>query len=303
MAHCPFCHGEVHEDLAIFGGTCPHCFGEIPGEDAPTDPGEEVKAQIEAEVQQQRRKRAMMPVFVAAPVALLVVALAVWSLQPEPEVEPLTFDDLTFEMDFQAYDPSMDEAEEVEEAEAVARRTPSRGVPSARRLRDVGGGPSVDDLSDRLSDAQAADDDGSRRRVRQGELPRGDRDLSLEPEMRNSAGLDMDITVDAKREAALLTDTSDISAATTDMLKARVPRLQLCYERSLKSNEELRGTWRLSFTIDTDGRVKKPSAVGQQMSDDRMERCMVDKMARWSINGRLKQAQPVSFPVDFKPRG
>ena len=44
LAACPFCGRDVDADLVTYGGKCPHCFGEIPGEEAPTDPGEEKKA-------------------------------------------------------------------------------------------------------------------------------------------------------------------------------------------------------------------------------------------------------------------
>ena len=35
------------QDLVTFGGTCPKCFAEIPGEEAATDPGADVRAAIE----------------------------------------------------------------------------------------------------------------------------------------------------------------------------------------------------------------------------------------------------------------
>ena len=34
-------------DLLVFGGACPHCLIDIPGEEAPTDPGEELKKKQE----------------------------------------------------------------------------------------------------------------------------------------------------------------------------------------------------------------------------------------------------------------
>ena len=39
QATCPFCKGGISADVVQFGGNCPHCLLEIPGEEAPTDPG------------------------------------------------------------------------------------------------------------------------------------------------------------------------------------------------------------------------------------------------------------------------
>ncbi|MCO4744596.1 MAG: AgmX/PglI C-terminal domain-containing protein [Proteobacteria bacterium] len=75
MEPCPFCNTPVDGDLIRFGGTCPSCFGEIPGEEAATDPGEAVKA---AQVQQDEarvRRRMMVPAIMGA-LALLALGSA-----------------------------------------------------------------------------------------------------------------------------------------------------------------------------------------------------------------------------------
>jgi hypothetical protein len=48
MGACPFCKGDVDDDILTFGGRCPHCLIEIPGEEAPTDPGADARAAEEA---------------------------------------------------------------------------------------------------------------------------------------------------------------------------------------------------------------------------------------------------------------
>ena len=48
MGSCPFCKESVDEAILEYGGRCPSCLIEIPGEDAPTDPGEVAKAAQEA---------------------------------------------------------------------------------------------------------------------------------------------------------------------------------------------------------------------------------------------------------------
>ena len=49
MPRCPFCKGEVGEDLLLYGGHCPHCLNEIPGEESATDPGAAARARAEQE--------------------------------------------------------------------------------------------------------------------------------------------------------------------------------------------------------------------------------------------------------------
>lgn len=49
MGACPFCKAEISADILTFGGRCPNCLIEIPGEEAPTDPGAEARAAREAE--------------------------------------------------------------------------------------------------------------------------------------------------------------------------------------------------------------------------------------------------------------
>ena len=39
MGECPFCSAEIDEEVMLYGGTCTACLIDIPGEEAPTDPG------------------------------------------------------------------------------------------------------------------------------------------------------------------------------------------------------------------------------------------------------------------------
>ncbi len=56
MGTCPFCKGAVDEDVLTFGGRCPSCLIEIPGEEAPTDPGAAARAAREAEEAAAKKK-------------------------------------------------------------------------------------------------------------------------------------------------------------------------------------------------------------------------------------------------------
>jgi hypothetical protein len=96
LANCPFCSGGVDEDLIIYGGPCPNCFAEIPGEEAPTDPGEEKKRVIVAKEQRRAMIRAVIPFALATPVVFLLAILAVMMVTKpwQPDVgEFIDFDD------------------------------------------------------------------------------------------------------------------------------------------------------------------------------------------------------------------
>lgn len=70
MEPCPFCNTNVNEDLLRFGGTCPSCFGEIPGEEAATDPGEAANAALVQADEERVRRRMLIPAIVALIVLL-----------------------------------------------------------------------------------------------------------------------------------------------------------------------------------------------------------------------------------------
>ena len=90
MSECPFCGASVSEDLITYGGSCPKCFGEIPGEEAPTDPGAEARAIQEKKDRRGATIRAVLGLAaMASVVALVGVAAVAVVLWPEPEVAVL----------------------------------------------------------------------------------------------------------------------------------------------------------------------------------------------------------------------
>ncbi len=320
LAHCPFCHGDVGEELVLNGGTCQHCFGEIPGEETPTDPGEEVKAQMREEDLRHARRRTLLPVFILTPVALaLVIGAAVVALRPPPEVEEIVLGDEFF-TDFRVVLHAADPAEEAEAkagasgsgaksggstGEAVARKDPSQGRPAVSSLVPsaalLDGSKSVAGSTD-FSGAGTYPPDG--RRV---EAPGSDRLVGgdLGPaqlrggELGGSSGFDLNVGV--QRTAPLLETNADITAAFGVEVKRKVPQLVQCYERRLKAVPDLRGTWRFALTIGTDGKFTDVSVEGLEGSDAELEACMVQRVASWGIYARLKEPKPVKFPLPLRP--
>ena len=72
MEACPFCNTAIDEDLFLYGGTCPNCLNEIPGEEAPTDPGAQARAnaEMEAEAARQGSRSSLIAVAIVAVLAI-----------------------------------------------------------------------------------------------------------------------------------------------------------------------------------------------------------------------------------------
>ena len=78
MSSCPFCQGEIADDLERFGGPCPHCFNEIPGEEAATDPGVAAQAAEKQAQQLQAKKRGVRTVLLGGAALLLLAGGGGW---------------------------------------------------------------------------------------------------------------------------------------------------------------------------------------------------------------------------------
>ena len=127
MAYCPFCQTPVPTNLVTYGGPCPKCFGMIPGEEAPTDPGEAVKKAIANADDKLRKNRQSAPLFVAVPLVLITCLVAVgYALWPAPTVEPIVFDG---ELDMGAVPVAYQEARP-EAPQPVVAAAPGRPGPT-----------------------------------------------------------------------------------------------------------------------------------------------------------------------------
>ena len=269
MGACPFCNGEIAEDLERFGGTCPHCFAEIPGEEAATDPGEEVKAQLRAEDERRRKFRSALPVFIATPIVLAVIVLVWINFRPPPVVEPLDFDggELDFEIELAVFDSDAFHEERLAmkaAAAAAARRKGSR--PKAAAV-----------IASQEEPATPEPPQGG-----SAEAPKGD------------------LLFAARRKAAILTDRGDIAAAFKDTFAARQRRLTSCFEDARKVSPKLAGDWQFSIVVDTEGRFTEVAVNGKQVANAPFEKCLEREVGSWRIDGRLEQPWPVSFPISFK---
>ncbi len=274
MGSCPFCGGEVSEDLERFGGVCPHCFGEIPGEEAATDPGEEVKAQLRAEDDRRKRAAAMRPVLIAVPLTLAVLGIVYVNIAPEPMAEPLEFgaDEMAFEIDIAELDTdaAWEQRKAVAKAEAEAEEAARLAATRRAKAKQAGVVPAA-----------------------------GEPDGSIEPAAKATVGDNGMVMVASRRRGPVLADRADIKAAFQDVFRSRAGRLEICLKKALQTTPNLKGSWVFSIVIDKQGAFTEVEVTGKGMTSPGFESCLQKEVSMWRLGGELEKPWPVSFPINF----
>jgi outer membrane biosynthesis protein TonB len=305
--NCPFCESEITEELGLYGGRCPNCFGDIPGEEAATDPGEAVKMSQAAADARRAKFKVIAPLVFALPVLAVLVGFSVFQvIQPEPELEVMDLDSLEFAM------PEMDSlliAADVEEEKTTKSRSRSR---SKRKRGSAGiqtanlssGETSADDaaLLAGLGGDATADADELRG-------PRSVGAADAMPDFLSKKGTDsmeteMSASVDSLGQNVMavnktrLKDVKRIQQMVLRVLQRQLPALRTCYESRLRADSSLSGKWTLHFSVTSEGKVSGPRAVGHSTRDAMFEKCLANKMARWRfqpIEGELPFKKAVTF--------
>ena len=313
MGECPFCGGEVEQELTTFGGTCPRCFAHIPGEEAATDPGEEVLAAQEASDRARSSRRALLPVLVSLPFVLGFVGLAAWvALRPPPEVAVLDFDDLDA-----AYTPEIVAASEHDARELAPADDGATSGAGAARVRDGDATPSVAasrllaaptspigeggaSVSDLGGTASLRVDEGLRPRATGAAAGPAALTGGLSTRTTQSGAMDFGLDVTNSRKAGVLEDPAAIRQMIAERMAGQMQQLNSCYERQLKVEPGLAGRWRIRYTVGADGTVRDARAEGLAASNREFERCMADVVTRWRF-GRIVRDQPVQRTVSFRP--
>lgn len=288
LAACPFCGRDVDADLVTYGGKCPHCFGEIPGEEAPTDPGEEKKA-AELKVhaaQVQRARRA--PLVLAGFLLLGVVGatgFALFTALVPRDMPVLNLDDSEYDMGefatLVAYEapktttvdgnPKSDTGSpKAPKSDGTKVEAPFAGVGS-KLLGEDGAIPTT---ATDPGTAKAPGESGPRKVASTGPLePQGLG--SNEPTASSGTGTpSLDVGVEIRRreqQGVKLMDDNQIVDMIKYVLTAELPKLRSCYESRLKQNDALAGRWTLEFTVTEAGKVSGAVATGQDMQDAELE--------------------------------
>lgn len=302
MGKCPFCSGEVNEDLIVFGGPCPHCFNEIPGEEAATDPGAALRAQ-EAEVEAATARRKQL---ITAAIVLLMLAAAAgtygYYAKKKAEEEAILYVEFDADFDIFSVDPSEWEeiyGEEAPEEVAATGNPGGKPVKSGSNTQPkqaaMGGGPDEDipdgpDFGDLEGKGQEA--------LKGAKTSSGTGSSSTSPSLSLSGGLSGGLTTRINSDITLKSD-AEIKRHIGLMMKRNANQVKYCYEQTLKVNPNFQGTFTLNYTVQKDGSTKNVSLSGSGL-DSNFERCLVSKVQTWKFYKLSKEA-PVKYPLPLKP--
>lgn len=261
---------------------------EIPGEEAPTDPGAHVRAQqaalrqVEARSQRHRRGAGYL---VGALVMVGLVAAGGWRLQKEREA-------LTYNLDDYYVMPLEDI---VVAAEAVPEEPAAVPAPDVVATRSRTNSASKAPLAVATAPEGAAGS-GMRSGAAGGDaLPP---DLAAAMAQGGSTTLG-GANIAVTRPDVVLSDPAEIKAMIGRVLSGSRPQLNACYQQRLKQVEGLRGTWDVQFTVGTSGAATDIAARGRDRQDGELESCMARAVAGWRFSRVARPVGPVQVPFQF----
>jgi hypothetical protein len=333
QARCPFCDAGINEDMALYGGTCPRCFGEIPGEEAITDPGE-MPTEIGLKIYEARsRAWHIVPILMALGVAVCLGAWAVWVgvVRPTQMADRIDFDeesDFDFMAELVVFDLTKPEPPKEADKSGGSAKLPSKSSGqqvAAKKTTGTGTGKSASGSAMQSallsgsgagdigttgnmaklnfnSNAGGGEAGGSRRSASGGAvLPAGGGpDLEIKKTSGSGGALGLSVQVKAEREKPIIKDPAEIKEHIYTVFRKSLPSLVGCYKDRLKDDSAVRGKWRISFVVGRDGRTREASAQGISMVDEVLEACLTEKVSTWSFY-RLPNDQPVSKSLNFTP--
>lgn len=283
MGECPFCGGSVETDVLVNGGRCPHCLIEIPGEDTPTDPGEAAQAVQEAEDNAARQGRTG-PLIAVGVAGVLLVGGGLYAVFGQSQPEPITIE--MNEFNFAGVDAHQDlpVEEEAEEDPKPAAKKPSSGGSTAARQPASGGASGGTQAA---AAAEAPPTGGQVADAGTAQL-KDPMDLFASPA---SKGV----------QAIELCSMGEIDQAVRGVMRVKGSQLRQCYNRALKTNDSLKGTWDMSFEIQSSGKTAAVSVTGRGVAEAGFEDCLSTQIKRWTFPPicEAKAPQVIQSPLKF----
>lgn len=290
VASCPFCKGAISSDLVKFGGNCAHCLLEIPGEDAPTDPGLIARKRQEAEAmlraKAQRRRNTMLGAFVG--VLALGAAGFMFSLAESEKAAR------TYEMPDDLYLPPLQEAA-VPDPIAVVQPTPAdkvkpTGKPAPQTVTNTPTAP-----------VQPVALAGSSGPKKASGSATGDAEVAMTATGSMTTSIEP-AALSVSTSKGPLSDESEVFAMIKQVMTRYNPQVQACYNTRLKAVPELAGGWTLGFTVVKDGGVKAVSVKPVKAKDAELESCLLKTVSAWKF-APITYEQPVTKTVRFGASG
>lgn len=297
MGACPFCGATVGDDILVNGGHCPSCLIEIPGEETPTDPGEEARAQQAAA--EEAAGGGGKKVAVLALLGVLVVGVGGWmAMGPtEADTQPMQIEMGEFSFAPVSAHEDLDNPADEQEDEAVADAGSARQAPRSGGT----GGANSQAVASANTTASAAPPSGRGQPTASAGAP-PPTGGQLQPEGPQGDPLDAMFFGDGPSQKGVqgivLCKPGEIYEGVRSVMKVKSPQLGQCYQRALKANEGLRGKWQVSFVVQKTGKPASIKAVGQGVSDSTLETCVVTQVERWSFP-QLCEATPIETPLSF----
>lgn len=279
MGACPFCKGAVDEEILQFGGRCPSCLIEIPGEEAPTNPGEAAKAEQEAAVKGPRV--GIIAVIVGGVIAVAGGGYLAMSPEPHPSELAASGSDayknvsqkyLVIDLDDE---PATEEGDAVADAAPTAKKKPKTASASAKKSATPKATPALtpaatpgllgdDDLGEidvAVADAGPSTREGSARAPEASrELPTTD--AGMVPKLGSGgSGADPMAVAVAGGPRGRLEAVEVCGDGIRDVVKGRMSqlgkRLTRCADKMVKQDEGFRAVVKVNVSIETSGKISR----------------------------------------------
>ncbi len=298
MAHCPFCKAPIEDELSRFGGHCPKCVIEIPGDETPTDPGVGKRAEQQVEEERKGGGRSWLGVVaLAALVLVLCGGVLTWQVLRSQEAARLAALEAEADNGFYIQPETEHHLPTVEGAESPVSSQPSATRSNgSRAVTTIGGGGNGSSGPKRFDFIGNSDVDApelAELHERKIDVAPGGADLGSvgfsAPQVSISRG---------SVEALALSDPEEIRESVGTALKRYSKQMNTCYERRLKMAAELSGTWEARFTIMQTGRTAGILVVPYGGSDNELEACMARAVASWTFQPMV-EAQRIEKPYNF----
>ncbi len=258
MAECPFCQSSITEEMALYGGHCPSCLIQIPGEEAPTDPGVGQTAEVHS-------TSTMSVWWSGAAAAVLVFAgIGGWVVMQEPDEAPVTALEEVALIPLSMHEDLPYEAENVPtDGDVQADPAPTRVAqrqPATRAQLPGTGEPVAEgsvipkavgsDLAGSPIDAFAT--------------------VGVSPSTRGPKGI-------------VLREPGQIEVMIRRVLDRGAKRLETCYNQRLKVDPGFRGAWDVSLRVTREGKSEAVHVRTLRGDDPATAECIRREAGRWSF--------------------
>ncbi len=309
MGHCPFCKGAIPKDMLVYGGSCPHCLIEIPGEEAPTDPGEQALAR-----QQEEQAAAQSPGrgrILAAAVALLLAGSGAgyfaWSASQEPARQAEAEDWSMISMDQHENQFEDDGATQGGADAAAAHSTASASSASSASTaarRPSTGGQLASNSTGSTSRASLNPGGSLSEQVAAQDPTKAEGPSIVAPPTgstsRSSGMTGPSISIGSRSAQEVLSDPAEVEAMIKSVVSRNGRQLEDCYNDRLKIDETLQGRWSVNFVVTKSGKTSQISVKGLNSADAELESCIQTKIARWRFKP-INEDVGMQRTYTFKP--